>query len=81
MERDYLKMLHDQNQKRFEVLEESNKEQTKSLATIAANTEHLPKLVERIESLENSRSRMKGYLAGVAGIGPLFDIALRVFKV
>lgn len=87
MERQYLQILHDQNQKRFETLEASQTKQTEALATIIARTEHLPRLVERVEELEGWRRSIKGWLAGIGGasglglLGQLGQMAAKIFKV
>jgi len=57
------RMLHEQNQERMRAIEEQQRKQGELLTKIASNTECLPDMASRIDSLESSRDKQKGGLA------------------
>ena len=74
--RQFQQQLHEQNQERLKSLEDGQKKQIAELATISANTACLIEVVERIDSLEKSRSLFMGALGVIAMVGPVTAAAV-----
>lgn len=52
--------LHEENQRRFEQIEEKQNKQDSILQQILSNTQDLPQLKKDVEDLKDGQSRIKG---------------------